>query len=168
VRIRQVKPEFWSDPDIAELPPAVRLTYIGLWNIADDTGWFVADASWIAHELYGYEPRTEREEVVSCHLYTLQVAGKVLVEVCGHALISTLPTHQRMTSTVRRVETVRRLHQLCLAADMSGAPRTSAVDRAGTVGYGTGTVGNGMEQVLPDDAEKHDGASEFRRRTGGW
>jgi hypothetical protein len=163
MRIRQVKPEFWSDPEMAELPPAVRLTYVGLWNIADDTGWFVADASWIAHELYGYDPREERELVVATHIVDLQAAGKVVVELCGHACIPTLPTHQRMTSSVRRVETVRRLHQLCIAADMQGPPRKSAVDRSGTVGYGTGTERNGTELLDGIEDATNDG-SEFRRK----
>lgn len=164
MRIRQVKPEFWSDPDISELAPAVRLTYIGLWNIADDTGWFVADASWIAHELYGYEGRQEREATVADHIYQLQVAGKVVVEGCGHACIPTLPNHQRMTSTTRRVETVKRAHQQCFAADSRGQPVHAADSRTGTVGYGTGTERNGMELVRgSNEPTTGDAMTEFQR-----
>jgi hypothetical protein len=39
VRIRQVKPAFWADSRLAELPERTRLFYIGLWMIADDAGW---------------------------------------------------------------------------------------------------------------------------------
>lgn len=37
-RIRSVKPEFWTDPDVVSLPPLARLLFIGCWNHADDYG----------------------------------------------------------------------------------------------------------------------------------
>lgn len=37
-RIRSIKPEFWTDPDIVAMPMAARLFLIGCWNHADDYG----------------------------------------------------------------------------------------------------------------------------------
>jgi hypothetical protein len=37
-RIRSIKPDFWDSEDTATLPVSAALTYIGLWNIADDHG----------------------------------------------------------------------------------------------------------------------------------
>lgn len=37
-RIRTIKPEFWSSPDVIGADPWVRLLYIAMWNWADDTG----------------------------------------------------------------------------------------------------------------------------------
>jgi len=37
-RIRTIKPEFWTDEAIVQLPFSARLLFIGLWNFADDTG----------------------------------------------------------------------------------------------------------------------------------
>lgn len=37
-RIRTIKPEFWSSPDTAQASPLARLTYIAMWNWADDYG----------------------------------------------------------------------------------------------------------------------------------
>jgi len=37
-RIRTVKPEFWSDRRMAELPYRTRLFYMALWNFVDDHG----------------------------------------------------------------------------------------------------------------------------------
>jgi hypothetical protein len=37
-RIRSVKPEFWTDPDVVALSPLARLFFIGTWNHADDYG----------------------------------------------------------------------------------------------------------------------------------
>ncbi|MHB2205036.1 HNH endonuclease [Methylobacterium sp. CM6257] len=37
-RIRTIKPEFWTDEKIVQLPFTARLVFIGLWNFADDDG----------------------------------------------------------------------------------------------------------------------------------
>lgn len=37
-RIRTIKPEFWTDEKIVELPMTARLLFIGLWNLCDDHG----------------------------------------------------------------------------------------------------------------------------------
>lgn len=37
-RIRSIKPDFWTDEKIVELPFEVRLFFIGSWNFADDYG----------------------------------------------------------------------------------------------------------------------------------
>jgi len=40
MRIRTVKPEFWTDELISELSIQARLLFIALWNVADDEGNF--------------------------------------------------------------------------------------------------------------------------------
>lgn len=37
-RIRTIKPDFWTDEKIVQLPYEARLLFIGLWNFADDDG----------------------------------------------------------------------------------------------------------------------------------
>lgn len=37
-RIRTIKPEFWTDPDVVACSMAARLFFIGCWNHADDYG----------------------------------------------------------------------------------------------------------------------------------
>jgi hypothetical protein len=37
-RIRSIKPEFFTDDELAELPPLARLLFIGLWTQADKAG----------------------------------------------------------------------------------------------------------------------------------
>jgi 5-methylcytosine-specific restriction endonuclease McrA len=37
-RIRTIKPEFWTDEKIVQLPYEARLLFIGIWNFADDHG----------------------------------------------------------------------------------------------------------------------------------
>ncbi len=38
-RIRTIKPEFWTDEKIVQLPFETRLLFIGCWNFADDEGY---------------------------------------------------------------------------------------------------------------------------------
>ncbi|MFL9933598.1 hypothetical protein P0D88_31375 [Paraburkholderia sp. RL18-103-BIB-C] len=37
-RIRTIKPEFWTNPQVTRVPFAARLLFIGTWNFADDHG----------------------------------------------------------------------------------------------------------------------------------
>lgn len=37
-RIRTIKPEFWTDEKVVDLPYEFRLLFIGVWNFADDQG----------------------------------------------------------------------------------------------------------------------------------
>lgn len=38
-RIRTIKPEFWTDEKIVQLPYEARLLFIGMWNFCDDEGY---------------------------------------------------------------------------------------------------------------------------------
>lgn len=38
-RIRTIKPEFWTDEKVVQLPFQARLLFIGMWNFADDDGY---------------------------------------------------------------------------------------------------------------------------------
>lgn len=96
MRIRQITPAFWADATMADLPPEIRLTYIGLWMVADDAGWFRESIPEIALSLYGYEPRSRRERLVSRALDILATAGRVVRHECGHSQIPTLERHQRI------------------------------------------------------------------------
>lgn len=43
MRIRSIKPEFWTDATIVQLSHTARLLFVGLWNYADDAGRFLAN-----------------------------------------------------------------------------------------------------------------------------
>ncbi len=47
MRIRTIKPEFWSHPIMSRLPADAQLLAIALLNLADDEGYFLADANLI-------------------------------------------------------------------------------------------------------------------------
>jgi hypothetical protein len=54
-RIRYLKPSFWKDEDIAELPYQIRLFYIALWNFADREGRLEDRPKWLQVEIFPYE-----------------------------------------------------------------------------------------------------------------
>lgn len=60
-RIRSIKPEFWKHEQLGRLSMGARLTYIGLWNMADDAGRGRADPELLWGELHsGQRPNTKR------------------------------------------------------------------------------------------------------------
>lgn len=62
-RIRTVKPEFWSSPDVGDVSRDARLTFIGLWNEADDTGRLEAVPAQIRSTLFPYDDDVTIEQV---------------------------------------------------------------------------------------------------------
>jgi hypothetical protein len=162
MRIRQVKPSFFKDARMAELSPAVRLTYIGLWMLADDGGYYRWDVSEAGLELYGYEGRGRRERDVTAHLDKLVSAGRVeRFPDCDHIFVPHLTDHQRFGGPTKRVTTYQQEHARCsprMPADARDTP-------PGTVRNGTGTERNGDGTV---DARKREDEteSEFKARVG--
>jgi hypothetical protein len=55
MRIRSIKPEFWSSPDIAALSDSDRLLFIGLWSYVDDRGRGRDDVALIVAALYPHD-----------------------------------------------------------------------------------------------------------------
>ena len=55
MRIRSIKPEFWSSPDIAALSDADRLLFIGLWSYVDDYGRGRDDMALIVAALFPHD-----------------------------------------------------------------------------------------------------------------
>jgi hypothetical protein len=170
VRIRQVKPAFWTDSRLALLPAATRLFYIGLWNIADDTGWLRWEVPTIGAELYGYEPRMARERRVAAMGDALEQAGRITRYPCGHALIPTLTEHQRMSAATKRVKTVEKEHERC-SADARGSQRTSAAPRpvgnvspSGTDGVNGTVTDLGAPARAGEPAGPRAAATEFEEK----
>jgi hypothetical protein len=145
MRIRQVRPEFFTDAVVSRLTPAVRLTYIGLWCVADDAGWMTWDVPQIAAQLYPYESVRVRERRVQAAGETLAEAGRLVMEPCGCALIPKLADHQKIGGN--KSFPARDKHRVHTSTDKS----------ARNVMVGNGTVGNGRlearERASDDDQE---------------
>jgi hypothetical protein len=96
MRIRQVRPEFFADPVMASLSPLVRLTYIGLWCVADDAGWLTWDVAQIGAQLFPFESSRRRERELGVALERLADAKRVVLHPCNCLLIPHLVDHQKI------------------------------------------------------------------------
>jgi hypothetical protein len=62
-RIRTIKPQFWLDENLGQIPRDVRLLYIGLWNLCDDQGVFEWRPSRIKIQLFPYDEDISGEDI---------------------------------------------------------------------------------------------------------
>lgn len=153
MRIRQVRPEFWSDEIVAALPDGARLFYIGLWNVADDAGWLEWRPSRIGALLYPYESARRRESNITAWALRLTDKARLVIHECGCAVIPTLPKHQRISGT--QSFTIRDLHHHKHVVAPNGYPSLSD----SPVTLSNVTERNGM----PDFKEKLQAAG-FKKR----
>lgn len=192
MRIRQVKPEFWRDSIIAELPDTTRLVYIGLWGEADDAGYLRLNITEIANDLYPYTGRTLREKRVTEAIGKLVEAKRIEVQPCQqHGHILHLTEHQRLAAPEKRVTTIQREHRMRCAEPAPGSPPAetrgdlqtvageasplvpatfhTSPTRNGTVRRGkgrngTGGYGGSAVGADADDQRNGESTSEFQAR----
>lgn len=111
VRIRSIKPEFWEDVEVAAMSVQTRLTFIGLWNLADDGGVLRSNIDEISAALYRFETRGRRNRHVSDAITALTAGGMLELLPCGrHARVVHLSKHQRLAGEGRQVHTFGREH----------------------------------------------------------
>jgi hypothetical protein len=82
-RIRNLKPDFWTDEKLVELEPWERLLFIGLWNFADDEGYLPFSPKRIKMQIFpadSLEISVGLQNLISIGALTLYecVAGQVL------------------------------------------------------------------------------------------
>jgi hypothetical protein len=98
VRIRTIKPEFWSSAKMARVTREARLAFIGLWNEADDEGRLLGSPKRLAGSLFEHDADVDAA-VMGGWLGQLESAGMIVrYEVKGTAYIS-IPgfgEHQRI------------------------------------------------------------------------
>lgn len=95
-RIRTIKPEFWTDSFMVQLPPIARLFYIALWTAADDYGFIRDEPDRLAMELF---PR-ENPLVVDDWLQFFCASGRIETFIAGDGTvyhkINSWEKHQRI------------------------------------------------------------------------
>lgn len=148
MRIRQIKPEFFTDKALAGLSADARLFYIGLWMEADDDGYIKWVPDQIAARLYPYRTVAARERFVRVAAVQLADTGHIVMLPCEkHVTVPGLPKHQVVASTRRVVRTHGEHTAQCLS---NGAPSPPMEIQEGT--ERNGKVGNGTE----DRAHAHE------------
>jgi hypothetical protein len=150
MRIRQVKPSFWTDPTIASIGYPARLFYIGLWCVADDAGYIEWKPVEIGALLFPYESTARRSRHIDEWTAALVAAGRLRVMDCGCAVIPTLPSHQRIAGKQAFTNRDRHLSR----------HRSLSVATDSPVTVGNGRVGNGTRDVSDSDDDEE---SDFKR-----
>jgi len=183
MRIRQLKPEFWSDAVIARLSDTAQLLYMGLWCEADDAGVFEWDVETIGAHLRPYKTPSQRVKQINKVAEELQAEGRLRmlaveedgeVVLCGHAVIPTLPHHQKM-SEKKRVFTHRRRHdnRECPRLPRSSPefPGVPGRERKGKVegkeSKGTVVRAGARQEGAPRSADVTDIVEKIAARAGG-
>lgn len=104
-----MRPEFWHDSKMADLPMPTRLTYIGLWCIADDSGYFAWNPREIGADLYPHMSAGRRDKQIDGDLERLVAARRVLILDCQrHAVIPSLEKYRILGGT--RSDRVKHAH----------------------------------------------------------
>jgi hypothetical protein len=104
VRIRTIKPEFWTNEELAALPPLARLVFIGLWNLADRRGRLEDRPRRIQVSILPYEDDVN----INALLKALEDAG-FIDRYIGEGAIAVIQVinfekHQRITGKEAEVE----------------------------------------------------------------
>jgi len=95
-RIRQIKPSFWADEELADLSRDARMLYVGLWNLSDDFGVFEWRPRNIKREIFPYDnditPQTIGELLLCLkeHVFHFESDGR------HYGYIPTLKKHQQI------------------------------------------------------------------------
>lgn len=146
-----MRPEFFSDPVVSRLSVAARLTYIGLWCVADDAGWLGWDVDHVGALLYPYESgrvRTKRVERAGAELVE---AARMVLYPCGCALIPRLEDHQKIGGN--KSFTARDRHAVHTRMDKSARNVTLGNGSNGMPGSLTTAVMSPAELSALRDAE---------------
>jgi chromosome condensin MukBEF MukE localization factor len=84
LRGRYLMREYWSDSDLfLRLTAEEREVYVGLWMLADDSGWLPRDIEAIGANLAQYVDREPRSKRIRAALDRLRAIGKVESLRCG-------------------------------------------------------------------------------------
>lgn len=103
MRARNIKPGFWKNELVAQMPPIVRLLYIGLWCLADREGRLEDRPSRIHIELFPYQ----RNMDIHGYLTVIERLGfiqRYKVGECSYIQVNNFIKHQNPHHTERRSE----------------------------------------------------------------
>lgn len=96
MRIRTIKPEFWSSESNGRLARDARLVFVGLINLADNEGRLQANPRFIASQVLPYDD--DALAVVTAALVELERLGKIVtyeVEGSAYAAVTKFAEHQK-------------------------------------------------------------------------
>jgi hypothetical protein len=97
-RIRTIKPELWTDQTLQRQPLGARLTFIGLFSLADDEGRLEGDPVLLRSLIHPSDPKVN-QRAFNDWLQGLEHAGRIRryeVEGMPYIDIPRFKSHQRV------------------------------------------------------------------------
>lgn len=158
MRIRTIKPEFWTSLTVTSLPLRTRLTFIGIWNYSDDEGRSLDEprllkaAVWpLDDDITHLEVDEDLDRLAAAGLIDrYQAGGRLVLQVrawaehqrVDHAKPSKLPPLEESATSPESIPTTARSIR-----DASRRPR-----EASRLEQGTGNREGNREQGTREDA----------------
>ena len=105
-RIRTIKPEFWSSPNMAGADPWARLLFIAMWNWADDTGRGTANVKELAAFAFPHDNDPDAPTAAELPSLLAEIRGRfgvVFYEVDGRRFYA-IPSWDRHQRNERRAK----------------------------------------------------------------
>jgi len=93
-RIRSIKPEFFRSRKLAECSPRARLTFIGLWTLADDEGRYQYEPELLKADLWPWEPDVGPKETDDCVAELVERGRLCQYEHGGHVYLHIVNWHE--------------------------------------------------------------------------
>lgn len=95
-RIRTIKPDFWTDSFMVQLPPLARLVYISLWTLADDHGLVQDEVERLAMEVMPRESGLDFDDWFQFFEASGRLERMVAPDGMSYFKISRWEKHQRV------------------------------------------------------------------------
>jgi hypothetical protein len=154
MRIRNIRPAFFTDHFTGTMPADVALTYVGLWCVADDAGWLRWDVEQLGVEVWPWRPVRARERLLEHVGEVLTAAGKLVIYPCGCASLPTFPDHQRVGGQPSYGTRKEHLLHTTTEEARENLRTTENSFRKGKVGEGReGEVRGGLRAIMKVDPE---------------
>lgn len=158
-RIRSIKPEFWRDDKIADLPNQLAaLFFIGLWNFADDEGKFQNNPRALSLQMPIF-----RTKDILVYLRDLSQAGLIQFSECSQWVLITNWRHQKIDKPILPKVKKEDIQWLAPGHSTNGrdsSPRTRRKDRIGS-------DRKGSDRILGTRAESGKGSEPASRTPQG-
>lgn len=149
-RIRSIKPEFWTDPDIVAMPMAARLFLIGCWNHADDYGVLRDDPERLRLQIMPADP-IDAVEIVDELVESRFLVRMIAPDGTALLVVRTFTIHQKIDK--RAVGRWGHPDDFTPAESHRPTPAPTQSPPIPTTptpgGEGTGLDGTGLEQLPP-------------------
>lgn len=155
MRIRTIKPAFWTNEKMAALPDFARLLAIGLLNYADDHGFFWANSLMIRGALFPFEEDSSKVRKGLAQLATegyIRLGKSTDGREVGHVV--NFDKHQRVDKPQKSEIQPLATFQDQSENDLGGAEDQSALEGKGKEGKGKEEEGAAPRASVPSASQK--------------